>query len=335
MCGMMNLIQLRRAREASSREELEAYLAACADLDRPGHYAVPETQPPTPDGEWLTWPTPVTGPHERNNTARALWWPCASRKAPTVLILHALMSASDLGYRRIARWFHARGWNVAMPHLPYHYSRVPPGTFNGELAITSHLVRNAENLRQAVIECRQLLRWLRKTGNGPCGVLGTSFGGWVGALLSSVEPELQFLALVQPISDTETAIFDNPASRTLAAQVRKAGITRAHIRAHAHLSSPNAASPASQTTHIVLTSGKYDTIARPADIAKLARAWHHTPILEVTQGHFGYAAMPATLHELEARGALTSAAAADSTQSVCPNPPASIPQQCQSHPERL
>jgi len=84
--------------------------------------------------------------------------------APTVLMLHALASTSDKGYRVWAGRFNAAGWNACFVHLPYHYSRVPPGCQNGELAITPDLVRTGQGLRQGVTEMRQLMAWLRGRG---------------------------------------------------------------------------------------------------------------------------------------------------------------------------
>src|SRR6476620_5638265 len=74
-------------------------------------------------------------------------------------------------------FFRAR---AAGEHLPYHYSRFPRGHWNGELAITADLIRNAEGLRQAVIELRQLMATLRERGREEIGVLGTKKGGWIG-----------------------------------------------------------------------------------------------------------------------------------------------------------
>ena len=93
-------------------------------------------------------------------------------------MLHALMSASHVGYRRWAADFNARGWNACFIHLPYHYSRTPRGYFNGELAITADLVRTAEGLRQGVSELRQLMAWLRGLGCEEFGLWASSYGGW-------------------------------------------------------------------------------------------------------------------------------------------------------------
>ncbi len=72
-------------------------------------------------------------------------------------MLHALMSASDAGYRQWARRFNSLGWNAAFVHLPFHYSRRPRGHLNGELCCTADLVLTGDTVRQAVVEIRQLL----------------------------------------------------------------------------------------------------------------------------------------------------------------------------------
>src|SRR4029077_11935572 len=113
--------------------------------------------------------------------------------APTGIFLHALMSASDLGYRETARRFNQNGWNAIFPHLPFHYSRVQGGHFNGVLALTANLPRHAETLRQAVKEMRRVTGYWRDLGCRRFGIIGTSYGGWIGALLSFVEGDFEFI----------------------------------------------------------------------------------------------------------------------------------------------
>src|SRR6266576_3541017 len=69
---------------------------------------------------------------------------------------------------------------------------------NGELAITPDLIRNAEGLRQGVIELRQVMDALRAEGCHKFGMLATSYGGWIGALLTLVESDFRFVALMSP-----------------------------------------------------------------------------------------------------------------------------------------
>src|SRR5215467_2025455 len=187
MCASINLLQARHRLNGRSRDEMERYIAGCEQLTAQEYYALPSdddasikirTSIVKAVGNryaMVSWRSPIDTEFPSNNTARADLFPCAQGwTAPTVLMLHALMSASHIGYRRYAARFNELGWNACFVHLPYHYSRVPRGYWNGELAITAHLIRNAEGLRQGVIEVRELIAALRETGGKEFGILGTS-----------------------------------------------------------------------------------------------------------------------------------------------------------------
>lgn len=300
VCALMNATQWRLRRDAVTRERLETYLSECAGLDRATYYAIPpaaETHMRR-DGHVLSWNSPRPGPHTENNTARVrIFDTQSSSGAPTLILLHALMSASDIGYRRIASRFNTWGWNVLFPHLPYHYSRTPKGRGTGELAITSDLVRNAEAIRQSVIEIRQLIAWARSRGAERVAVLATSYGAWIASLALSLE-SLDFAILLQPITDVSWAIFESPASRTMSGLLLRNGVTPDQPRRHAHLSQPDGGSPATNPNRILIIGGRYDRISPSESLQLLTRSWG-ARYREVEQGHFGYAAMKTALAESE------------------------------------
>ena len=131
MCALMSTIQRRHRLDAGSREALIQYIEACAALSRDEYYrpapaeiiAVHDSGPNA-----LTWASPVASGYAENDRAFALHFPApGSERAPTVLFLHALMSASDRGYRRWAARFNAAGWSACFLvfHLPYHYFARP------------------------------------------------------------------------------------------------------------------------------------------------------------------------------------------------------------------
>src|SRR5256886_4992618 len=158
MCVSMNLVQSRHRLNGRSAEEMERYVTECEKITPHQYYAAPEDVDlaraiEERNGASVTWRSPIETKFLRNNIARADFFWCAAKKnAPTVFMLHALMSATHIGYRRWAARFNELGWNACFVHLPYHYSRVPRGYWNGELAITADLIRNAESLRQGGIE---------------------------------------------------------------------------------------------------------------------------------------------------------------------------------------
>ena len=103
MCTMMNAAQWRLRHHAVSRERLEEYLVSCANLDLQTYY----TLPPAEKTQWrrkgnrISWNSPIAGIYPENNKASADLYDTldrgSSKGAPTVILLHALMSANDFG----------------------------------------------------------------------------------------------------------------------------------------------------------------------------------------------------------------------------------------------
>jgi 1-acyl-sn-glycerol-3-phosphate acyltransferase len=308
MCASINLLQSRHHLHARSREEMEHYVATCEKLTAENYYAVPNGAKIAPvisdrPGTTITWQSPIDTKFPANNIARADFFPSAHGwSSPTVLMLHALMSASHIGYRRYAARFNELGWNACFVHLPYHYSRVPRGHWNGELAITADLIRNAEGLRQGVIELRQLMAILRERGCTEFGVLGTSYGGWVGALLVMVERDFRFVALMAPIVNVEHAIWESPAARFMRRELHRANIKPSLIARHFHLSCPMHNQPLCDADRVLFVAGEFDLIARPEDVEEIHGHWRGSGLLRVPQGHFGYRMLRETIARLKERG---------------------------------
>jgi pimeloyl-ACP methyl ester carboxylesterase len=305
MCAAMYRVQRRHRLHEGSRAELERYIDECETMRRGDFYGASDCGESmrAENGAWR-WPSPVRSGYERNDLVEVTLFPSERGwTAPTVIFLHALMSTSDRGYRLWASRFNARGWNACFIHLPFHYSRVPEGFQNGELAITANLIRNGEALRQAVCELRQLIALLRARGGREFAVWGTSWGGWIGALLASVE-ELRFTALMEPIVDVHHAIWESPAAFALRRQLRKHEIPPDLVARHYHLSSPLHAPPVGDPQNVLMVAGTHDRIAPRDRVAALHRAWPGSNLIEVPQGHFGYQMMPAAWQWFNERGVI-------------------------------
>ena len=305
MCAMMNRAQWHLRHHTVSLEKLHAYLEECDPQDHNGFYATPEenrTLKPAAwrrDGNLLSWNSPLEGPHSENNTARARLYEVPKLSgAPTLILLHSLMSANDFGYRRIAGRFNKLGWNVFFPHLPYHYSRKAKGYGNGALTITSDLIRNAETLRQSVIELRQMMAWARQQGSSRIALLATSYGAWVASLSLSLEVT-DFTILLQPVADVRHATFESPASSTMSNLLLRNKIYPDLIARHAHLSSPAHLTPLTAPHRITVIGGRYDQLSPSVSLKSLCATWGGARYREVPQGHFGYSAMRCALEESE------------------------------------
>jgi len=321
LCVSINWLHRRHPLNGHSRQEMERYLATCERLSPQQYYVLPEANgsnsasdsKPAINGTHnsrmaaLSWCSPIKTEFPANDIARVDFFRTAAStwtKAPTMFLLHALMSSSATGHYRWAEKFNELGWNTCFVHLPYHFSRVPNGYWNGELAITPDLVRNAEGLRQSVIELRQIMQLLRGHGCREFGVLATSYGGWIGALLTLVESDFRFVALMAPIVNVEHTIWHSPAARRIRRELIQANVERCLIARHFHLSSPFHGRPVCDPARILFVTGEFDSIVPPVEIEAIHQTWRGSELLRVQQGHFGHRMMRETLARLKKRGDL-------------------------------
>ena len=103
MCAMINGIQWRLQNHVCTAEELDIYMSACEPVSRDQFYQIQGMPDVVRVGNYLEWLSPVQTVFRENQTARArIFLSDQGFRAPTVIFLHALMSASDAGYCRIA-----------------------------------------------------------------------------------------------------------------------------------------------------------------------------------------------------------------------------------------
>ncbi len=107
----------------------------------------------------------------------------------------------DLALFRAWRLHEVFGLNVVMPVLPMHGPRargLPKGAvFPGE-----DVLDDVHATAQAVWDIRRLLSWIRREEPGSqIGVNGLSLGGYIAALIASLEPDLTCAILGVPVAD--------------------------------------------------------------------------------------------------------------------------------------
>lgn len=312
MCVMMDVIQRRHRLTLQAPRDFRMYIERHAGMNRNEYFAAPPAQIDDlsllqQQHTRLRWPSPISTLWPDNDHVHVDYYlGSGGPTAPTVLMLHALMSASDLGYRRWAARFNAAGWNACFVHLPYHYSRKPSGKMNGELAITADVIRTAEGLRQGVSELRQLLQLLRNFGSSDFALWGTSYGGWLGALLLSLEADIRWAALMSPIVDVHHAIWHSPAGKATRRELRRVGVDEAMVEQHFHLVSPLHGQLLNPSATILLYGGLWDRVVEASDVEELHRAWPGSSYFPIDQGHFGYTMMREAWETVQARGLLSS-----------------------------
>ena len=79
--------------------------------------------------------------------------------------------------------------------LPYHDRRMPPELSRADYIVSSNIVRTIQVCRQAVMDVRRALWWLRDQGYDRLGLLGTSLGSCLAMLTGAHEPLVRAQAL--------------------------------------------------------------------------------------------------------------------------------------------
>ena len=147
MCASMNFVQSRHRLPAGGRAALERYIAKCEPLTVQDFYAIAEhaaipSEVPEAYGATMSWTSPVRSGFPENDRAQVELFPSAQGwSAPTVLMLHALMSASPRGYRRWAAAFQRarlermpRSFALPLLASPARHVQWPTGDHRGPCA---------------------------------------------------------------------------------------------------------------------------------------------------------------------------------------------------------
>jgi dienelactone hydrolase len=191
----------------------------------------------------------------------------------TVIAVHGFtMGRPDIDARVLmaAQWF-ARGFDVALPVLPFHGPRAAPtARYSGEAFGSWDVRRLNEAVRQSVHDVELVRRWLAAERDAPIGLVGLSLGGYVTALMAELCPDVSFAV---PVAAPVT--LASLPQRLFAARAPSAPLpidaellTRAY-RVH----SPLTHALAVARERVLVVGGRGDAVVPPDDVRALWRHW--------------------------------------------------------------
>src|SRR5688500_7310287 len=158
-------------------------------------FAVPETTY-TLANDRLTYPSAIVTPHPENNTVLARYFPDASPagRKRAVLVMPQWNADPD-GHVGLCRLMNRFGLSALRLSLPYHDARMPPELLRADYIVSANIGRTLTVCRQAVLDARQAIAWLRSQGYESIGILGTSLGSCLSLLTAAHEPLVKAAAL--------------------------------------------------------------------------------------------------------------------------------------------
>jgi hypothetical protein len=189
-------------------------------------YALPEVSDYALEGDRLTWTSAVRTPSEENNTARARFFPeqtpkrsskaqgDSRRRAVVVLPQWNADASSHVALCRALSRLRIASLRLT---LPYHEERRSAGLERADFLVCPNVGRTLQSMRQAVVDARACVAWLRARGYERVGVVGTSVGSCTA-----------FLAFVHD-EGLDAGVFNHVSGYF--ADVVWRGISTSHVRA--------------------------------------------------------------------------------------------------------
>jgi len=148
-------------------------------------YALPEIKDWQLKSDQLTWTSAVKTPSAENNIARARLFPARrerKRKPRAAVLVLPQWNAQPDSHVEACRIFNGLGMTALRLTLPYHEERRPPELERADYLVGSNIGRTIESMRQAVLDTRAAVRWLKDQEFERVGILGTSIGSCIGFL---------------------------------------------------------------------------------------------------------------------------------------------------------
>lgn len=183
---------------ADPTESIDRYVArVMADTD--AFFTPPPTTDytltPAPDGDLLTFPSAFTTPHESNNTVRCRYFRPKKPGGRAAVLVMPQWNSDPGGHVGLCRLLAMNGMSALRLSLPYHDARMPPELHRADYIVSANVMRTLQVCRQAVLDARRAIAWLKSQGYERIGILGTSLGSCLALLTTAHEPLIDAEAL--------------------------------------------------------------------------------------------------------------------------------------------
>jgi dienelactone hydrolase len=156
-------------------------------------YALPQITDYKLEGDQLTWTSAVHTSSAVNNVARARFFPEKKngKRPRNAVVVLPQWNAQPQSHVEACRIFNMIGMAALRLTLPYHQQRKPADLERADHLVSSNIGRTIQSVRQAVLDTRAAVQWLKTEGYDQIGILGTSIGSCVAFLAFAHEPDLK------------------------------------------------------------------------------------------------------------------------------------------------
>lgn len=242
----------------------------------------------------LKFPSDISTDVEQNNVVSAKITESGSFDQAMVIFHHWNASARN---RQIANFFSQRGITVVEIAMPYHFERSRPGSVHADYMLSPNLGRTIQSVRQAVLDGRKLIRWLKSEGYREISVLGMSLGSWIAAIVAAHDLAVSKASLFLTAGSLADMVWTGRATRSIRDSLEPEIELTDLRRAWGPLNLENCAhSLARPDLDLQVVLAKRDKVVLPelseGFMQRLKDAGARPNILELNCGHYSLAMPP-------------------------------------------
>lgn len=209
---------------------------------------------------------------------------------PNVIFVHGWRMK---GFDRVKKIFHDSimnnlGWNMYYYTLPYHLERQPEASlYSGEFMVSANINRTVESTRQAIVDLRALIQWMKNNKQGPVIIIGVSLGGFISNLVATLESEIDALVSIFYSNRLSYSIWNTIPGKYIRRDLESHGVNYNNLVKYWELVEPNQALPKINKENILLISAKHDQYVHIQDADLLWESWGKPTRYVYNCGHAG------------------------------------------------
>lgn len=228
------------------------------------------------------------------------FWRHEGGPRPTIIALHGYNGATYAANRFIfaVKDLYAEGYNVCLIKQPFH--RGKPRSQADVINIFGHGPNYTnEVMANAVYDVRACMSYLLDNGHASkIALTGASFGGFVGALVTSVEERLQASILLEPLVNLPDSLLEWYPLKPLFEQIKQEeNISEEEFKQLYACSVALTYQSAIEKDRLLLMSGVYDIIAMPRYVKLLGEHWGQCKLIWKDASHLGHTSLKPYVNE--------------------------------------
>lgn len=147
--------------------------------------------------------------------------------------------------------------------------------------------RTVESTRQAIVDLRALIQWIKNNKQGPVIIIGVSLGGFISNLVATLEPEIDALVSIMYSNRLSYSIWNTIPGKYIRQDLEHHGVNYNDLIKYWEVTEPNQALPKISKDNILLISAKYDQYVHIQDADLLWEAWEKPTRYVYNCGHAG------------------------------------------------